>query len=109
MSAPTFGPLWLERLSITTMSPGLRVRSEKRFEVGLERPTAVLDRPLHHSQVITIRGDSYRLREKRRSVLIEPAILDQAEVGMSRFSRRPRFEPPGRPSLPAGPKTRLNH
>ncbi|MBK1716661.1 IS21-like element helper ATPase IstB [Thiocystis violacea] len=29
--------------------------------------TAILDRLLHHSQVITIRGDSYRLREKRRS------------------------------------------
>jgi IstB-like ATP binding protein len=28
--------------------------------------TAVLDRLLHHSHVITIRGDSYRLREKRR-------------------------------------------
>ncbi|MER9990423.1 IS21-like element helper ATPase IstB [Mesorhizobium sp. M0071] len=29
--------------------------------------TAILDRLLHHSTVITIRGDSYRLREKRRS------------------------------------------
>jgi len=28
--------------------------------------TAILDRLLHHSHVITIRGDSYRLREKRR-------------------------------------------
>lgn len=27
--------------------------------------TAILDRLLHHSQVVTIRGDSYRLREKR--------------------------------------------
>lgn len=26
--------------------------------------TAILDRLLHHSHVITIRGDSYRLREK---------------------------------------------
>ena len=33
--------------------------------------TAILDRLLHHSQVITIRGDSYRLREKRRSGLIK--------------------------------------
>jgi DNA replication protein DnaC len=32
--------------------------------------TAILDRLLHHSHVITIRGDSYRLREKRRSGLI---------------------------------------
>ncbi|MQT15295.1 hypothetical protein F0357_22090 [Rhizobiales bacterium Sp-1] len=27
--------------------------------------TTILDRLLHHSHVITIRGDSYRLREKR--------------------------------------------
>ncbi len=33
--------------------------------------TAVLDRLLHHSHVITIRGDSYRLREKRRSGLLQ--------------------------------------
>jgi DNA replication protein DnaC len=32
--------------------------------------TAILDRLLHHSHVITIRGDSYRLRQKRRSGLI---------------------------------------
>ena len=28
--------------------------------------TAILDRLLHHSHVVTIRGESYRLREKRR-------------------------------------------
>ena len=31
--------------------------------------TAILDRLLHHSHVSTIRGESYRLREKRRSGL----------------------------------------
>ena len=37
--------------------------------------TAILDRLLHHSQVITVRGDSYRLREKRRSGLLKaPAV-----------------------------------
>jgi DNA replication protein DnaC len=35
--------------------------------------TAILDRLLHHSHVITIRGDSYRLREKRRSGLLRTA------------------------------------
>ena len=35
--------------------------------------TAILDRLLHHSTVITIRGDSYRLREKRRSGLRQKA------------------------------------
>jgi IstB-like ATP binding protein len=38
--------------------------------------TAILERLLHHSQVITIRGDSYRLREKRRSGLIKPTAQD---------------------------------
>jgi DNA replication protein DnaC len=32
--------------------------------------TAILDRLLHHSHVINIRGESYRLREKRKSGLI---------------------------------------
>jgi DNA replication protein DnaC len=32
--------------------------------------TAVLDRLLHHSHVITIKGESYRLREKRRAGVI---------------------------------------
>jgi DNA replication protein DnaC len=41
--------------------------------------TAILDRLLHHSHVITIRGDSYRLREKRRSGLLKaPAIAQNA-------------------------------
>lgn len=35
--------------------------------------TAILDRLLHHSHVVTIRGDSYRLREKRRSGLVRPS------------------------------------
>lgn len=33
--------------------------------------TAILDRLLHHSHVVTIRGESYRLKEKRRSGLIK--------------------------------------
>jgi DNA replication protein DnaC len=35
--------------------------------------TAILDRLLHHSHGLTIRGESYRLREKRRSGLLKPA------------------------------------
>jgi DNA replication protein DnaC len=42
--------------------------------------TAILDRLLHHSQVITIRGDSYRLREKRRAGLIKTAQLAQESL-----------------------------
>ena len=33
--------------------------------------TAILDRMLHHSHVLTIRGESYRLKEKRKSGLIK--------------------------------------
>jgi len=43
--------------------------------------TAILDRLLHHSQVITIRGDSYRLREKRRAGLVKPAPIEPAHLG----------------------------
>ena len=32
--------------------------------------TAILDRLLHHSTVVMIRGESYRLMEKRRSGLL---------------------------------------
>jgi hypothetical protein len=43
--------------------------------------TAILDRLLHHSHVLTIRGDSYRLRAKRKSGLIRPPAGDGAPVG----------------------------
>jgi DNA replication protein DnaC len=38
--------------------------------------TAILDRLLHHSHVLTIRGDSYRLRQKRRSGLVQQALVE---------------------------------
>jgi len=37
--------------------------------------TAILDRLLHHSHVITIRGESYRLKEKRRAGLLTASKL----------------------------------
>ena len=40
--------------------------------------TAILDRLLHHSHVITIRGDSYRLRAKRRAGLVNQASAKDA-------------------------------
>ena len=46
-----------------------------RIIEGLPQPvlaTAILDRLLHHSHVITIKGESYRLREKRKSGLLRP-------------------------------------
>lgn len=39
--------------------------------------TAILDRLLHHSHVLTIRGDSYRLRCKRRAGLVPQASTIQ--------------------------------
>ena len=44
-------------------------------------PAGVLDRLLHHSHVLTIRGDSYRLRAKRKSGLIKPPAGDSLPVG----------------------------
>ncbi|MGY4353050.1 DNA replication protein DnaC [Bradyrhizobium sp. GM7.3] len=41
--------------------------------------TAILDRLLHHSHVITIRGDSYRLKEKRRSGLLQKPAAPEAK------------------------------
>src|SRR5208337_5678250 len=45
--------------------------------------TAILDRLLHHSHVVTIRGDSYRLREKRRAGLVKPEPLQQVVPAQS--------------------------
>ena len=42
--------------------------------------TAILDRLLHHSHVITIRGDSYRLKEKHRSGLLPRKSADEGKA-----------------------------
>jgi hypothetical protein len=34
--------------------------------------SAILDRLLHHSTTINIKGESYRLKDKRRAGLIQP-------------------------------------
>jgi DNA replication protein DnaC len=41
--------------------------------------TAILDRLLHHRHVLTIRGESDRLREKRRSGLLKPALAPSTQ------------------------------
>ena len=33
--------------------------------------TAILDRLLHHSHVISIRGESYRLKDKRKAGVVK--------------------------------------
>ena len=41
--------------------------------------TAILDRLLHHSHVVNIRGESYRLREKKRAGLLStPAQAEKS-------------------------------
>ena len=42
--------------------------------------TAILDRLLHHSHVLNIRGESYRLREKKRAGLLGPPPLPPQEA-----------------------------
>ncbi len=64
-----------------TLLPGKKIdRCEGPWGAVFGDPvvaTAILDRLLHHSHVITIRGDSYRLKEKRRSgILQKPAVAD---------------------------------
>lgn len=58
--------------------------------------TAILDRLLHHSHVLTIRGESYRLREKRRAGLLgttgAPAAPSTSSI--ARAKRSPDA-PPG--------------
>ncbi len=54
----------------------------RRYAEFSEVPDAILDRLLHHSHVLTIRGDSYRLRAKRKSGLIKtPTAGDGPPVG----------------------------
>jgi DNA replication protein DnaC len=60
--------------------------------------TAILDRLLHHSHVLTIRGESYRLREKRRAGLLGAtgAGAERARgVGGGEPVRSPYGLPPG--------------
>ena len=59
--------------------------------------TAILDRLLHHSHVLTIRGDSYRLRAKRKSGLIKPLAGDGPPV-----LRLRRNQPPTKIMNPKG-------
>jgi DNA replication protein DnaC len=43
---------------------------------------AILDRLMHHSHVVTIRGDSYRHREKRRAGLFRPPAGGSSSAGI---------------------------
>ena len=44
--------------------------------------TAILDRLLHHSNVLNIRGESYRLKDKRQAgLLTSQRLLDVRREG----------------------------
>ena len=45
--------------------------------------TAILDRLLHHSHVVTIKGASYRLKEKRKSGLIKSSVQEMVPADVS--------------------------
>jgi DNA replication protein DnaC len=42
--------------------------------------TAILDRLLHHSVTINIKGESYRIKEKKKAGFFKPEILDETEA-----------------------------
>ena len=46
--------------------------------------TAILDRLLHHATTVNIKGDSYRLREKKKAGLLgrKPKPVDAEEAGV---------------------------
>ena len=46
--------------------------------------TAILDRLLHHATTVNIKGDSYRLREKKKAGLLgrKPKATELEEVGV---------------------------
>jgi IstB-like ATP binding protein len=54
--------------------------------------TAILDRLLHHSTTINIRGESYRLKERRKAGLI--AGREQETTGQHGVSVAPASAPP---------------
>jgi IstB-like ATP binding protein len=45
--------------------------------------TAILDRPLRHSHVISVPGDSYRVRAKRRSGLLQKTTAAETAGNVS--------------------------
>ena len=56
--------------SLEACRQGVRSHRARRQTLGDDTiASAVLDRVLHHSVVVNIRGESYRLREKKKSGL----------------------------------------
>ncbi len=49
---------------------------DETFADNTALTSAMLDRILHHSHVIQIKGDSYRLKEKRKAGVIKPVVIN---------------------------------
>ena len=49
---------------------------DETFANNIALTSAKLDRILHHSHVIQIKGDSYRLREKKKAGIIKPNSIE---------------------------------
>jgi len=49
---------------------------DETFAGNTALTSAMLDRILHHSHVIQIKGDSYRLREKRKAGVVKPVVVE---------------------------------
>ena len=47
---------------------------------GVLIASAILDRLLHHATTVNIKGDSYRLREKRKAGLMKSTLTPHSEV-----------------------------
>jgi hypothetical protein len=52
--------------------------SDQAFAGGPVPTAAMLDRLLHHSTVVAIRGESYRLKDKRRAGVLKPSAMGQS-------------------------------
>jgi DNA replication protein DnaC len=50
---------------------------DETFAGNTALTSAMLDRILHHSHVIQIKGESYRLREKRKAGIVQSAATDK--------------------------------
>lgn len=71
--------------------------------------TAILDRLLHHSTIVNIKGESYRLKEKRKAGLL---ARSEALTGAGRSPTRlrppdrgPEVDRPPPPGIGTGPAT----
>src|SRR5438552_1795980 len=55
--------------------------------------TAMLDRLVHHAEILALKGDSYRLRGKDLDSRPRPALTLERQRGRGRADRRPRETP----------------